>query len=145
MNCSIKLLENFVQGLRSVLSYPFYGSQTFNQLFFLCLVFCLKHSPLNSELKRCYFLLSCPPFSFVLSRLTCQLILNQLLEWKKWKFILQTSLCLELLAVYVGRILPDVAFCVSMRSKGPRLRVGCVIVHRKSLRVSNIVGYYLSL
>ena len=25
---------------------------------------------------------------------------------KKWKFILQTSLCLELLAVYVGRILP---------------------------------------
>ena len=106
MNCCIKLLENFVQGLRSVLSYSFYGSQTFNQLFFLCLVFCLKHSPLNSDLKRCYFLLSCPPFCFVLSRLTCQLILNQLLERKKWKFILQTSLCFELLAVYVGRILP---------------------------------------
>ena len=29
-----------------------------------------------------------------------------LLEWERWKFVSQISLCLELLAVDVGRVLP---------------------------------------
>ena len=82
-NCWVKLLEDFVQGLRFVRfnafvitllcspRLPYFLSS------YLCFVrcFCSKHSTSNSELKYRHFPLSWPPFCFIgLSRLSCQSI-----------------------------------------------------------------------